>query len=60
MNRGMITSMDTVTQVSIKFQKKEKPNKNMGIIIEHNTNNTYVNGDKCVRRWKRREMRMHS
>jgi len=39
MSRGVITLIDTVTQVSIKFQKKKKPNTNMGIIIEHNTNN---------------------
>ena len=61
MGRGMITLIDTVTQVFIKFQKKKKANQNMGINIKHNTNNTYKNGDKCVRRWKRRkrrEMRM--
>ena len=56
----MITSIDTVTQASIKFQKKKKPNKNIGINIECNTNNTCINGDKCVRIWKRREMRMHA
>jgi len=39
MSRGMITSIDTVTQVSIKFRKKKKVNKNMDISIEHNTNN---------------------
>jgi len=59
MSRGMITSIDTVTQVSIKFRKKKKVNKNMGISIEHNTKNTYENGDKCVRIWKRREVRIH-
>jgi len=36
----MITTIDTVTQVSIKFLKRKKVNKNMGINIEHNTNNT--------------------
>jgi len=55
----MITSKDTATQVSIKFRKKKKVNKNMGISIEHNTKNTYENGDKCVRIWKRREVRIH-
>jgi len=32
--------MDTVTQVSIKFRKEKKVNKNMGISIDHNTNHT--------------------
>jgi len=41
----MITSIDTITQVSIKFRESKKVNKNMGINIEHNTNNTYENGD---------------
>ena len=59
MRRGMNTSIDTVIQVSIKFWKKKKENKNTGISIEHNTNNTYENGKKCVRIWKRREMRIH-
>jgi len=59
MSRGMITSIDTVTQVSIKFRKKQNSNKNMVVSIEHNTNNTYENGEKCVRIWKRREMRIH-
>jgi len=27
MSRGMITSIDNVTQVSIKFRKKKKPTK---------------------------------
>jgi len=48
----MITSLDTVTQVSIKFRKKKKVNKIMGIGIEHNSNNTHENGDKCVRMWR--------
>jgi len=34
MRRGMITSIDTVTQVSIMFRKKKKENKKMGINIE--------------------------
>jgi len=54
----MIASIDTVTQVSIKFLKKQSSSKNMVISVEHNTNNTYANGDKCVRIWKRREMRI--
>ena len=33
MSRGMITSINTVTQVAIKFQKKKKPNKNMDVNI---------------------------
>jgi len=59
MSRGMITSIDIVTQVSIRFREKKKANQNMGISIEHNTNNTYKNGDKCVRIWKKRELRIH-
>ena len=55
----MIISIDTVTQVSIKVREKKKVNKNIGINTEHNTNNTYEYGDKCVRIWKRREMRMY-
>ena len=55
----MITSIDTVTLVSITFRKKKKLNKNMGIRIEQNANNTYENGDKCARMWEKREMRMH-
>jgi len=35
----MITSIDTVTQVSIEFRKKKKAKKNMGISIR---------GRKCV------------
>jgi len=60
MSRGMITSIDTVTQVSMKFRKKKKANKNVSINIEQDTNNTCEHGDKCVRKWKRREMRMCS
>ena len=60
MRRSMITSLDTVTQVSIKFRKKKKANKNMGVNIEHSTNNNkYENGEKYVRIWKRRELRMY-
>jgi len=59
MSRGMITSIDTATQVSIKFWKKKKVNKNMGISIEHDTKNTYENGNKCVRIWKRRDVCIH-
>jgi len=33
MSRGMITSIDTVTQVSIKFREKKKVNKNMDISV---------------------------
>jgi len=55
----MVTSIDTVTQVSIKFRKKKKVNKNMGISVKHNTNNTYENGDTIVQIWKRMEMRMY-
>ena len=40
--QGYITSMDTVTQVSKKFRKEKKVNKNMGISIDHNTNHTYI------------------
>jgi len=39
---GYITSIDTVTQVSIKFRKEKKVNKNMGIGIDHNTNHTDI------------------
>jgi len=58
MYRGMITSIDTVTQVSIEFRRKQAK-KNVGISIEHNTNNTHENGNKCVPIWKRREVRIH-
>jgi len=34
MRRGMITSLDTVIQVSIMFRKKKKENKKMCINIE--------------------------
>jgi len=37
MRRGMITSIDTVTQMSIMFRKKKKQNKKMGINVEQNT-----------------------
>jgi len=58
-SRGMIISIDTVTQVSIEVPEKKKINKNIGINIEHTTNNTYEYGDKCVRILKRMEMRMY-
>ena len=45
MSRGMVTSIDTVTQLSIKFQKKQNSDKNMVVSIEYNTNNTYENGE---------------
>jgi len=48
----MITSIDTVRQVSIKFRKKKKVNKNMGISIGHNkehySNNTNEHGDHAA------------
>jgi len=56
MRRGKITSIDTVTQVSVKFQEKKKGNKNMGISVEHNTNSTYENGDKCEPLWNRKKL----
>jgi len=60
MRRGMVTSIDTVTQVSIMFRKRKKENTKMGINIEQNTQkNTYEHSDKRVRIWKRREMRVH-
>ena len=59
MRRGIYKSIDTITQVSINLRKKEKQNKKMGINIEQNTKNTYEYDNKCVRRWKRKEMRMH-
>jgi len=48
MNKGMITSIDNVTQVSIKFQKKKKGNKKMCISVEHSTKHIYEYGGKCV------------
>jgi len=39
MRRGMITSIDTVTQVYKMLHKKKKQNKKMGITIEQNTKN---------------------
>ena len=59
MSKGIITSIGTVIQVSIKFRKKKKENKRMGINVEHNRKHTYEYGGKCVRIWKRREMRIH-
>jgi len=58
MCRGTITSIDTVTQNSIEFRRKQAK-ENIGIRIEHNTNNTHENGDKCIPIWKRREVRIH-
>ena len=55
----MIASRGTVTQGSIKFREKKKENKQMGINVEHNIKHTYEYGGKCVRKWKRREMRVH-
>ena len=55
----MIISIGTVTQVSIKVRKKKKVNKNICVNMEHNTINPYKYGDKCVQKWKRREMRMY-
>jgi len=37
MRRGMITPIDTVTQVSIVFRKNKKQNKKMGVKVEQNT-----------------------
>ena len=59
MSKGMITWIGTITQVSIKFQKKKKQNKKIDLNVEHNTKHTYEYGVKCVRIWKGREMRMH-
>jgi len=59
MSRDMITSIDAVTQVCIKFRKKKKANKTVDINVVHTTNIIYEYGDKCVRKWKRREMRMY-
>jgi len=47
--KGYITSIETVTQVSIKFRREKKENKNTGISTEHSTNNTYENVDTYVR-----------
>ena len=66
MGMGIITLTDAATQVSIKFWKKEESkkkqinkSKNLCISTEHNTSNTYENGDECVWIWKRREVRIH-
>ena len=48
MSKGMITSRGTVTQGSIKFRKKKKENKKMGINVENNTKHTYEYGSKCL------------
>ena len=47
-SRGMIISIDTVTQVSIEIREQKELNKNIGINIEQNANNTYEYADKCV------------
>ena len=57
--QGYISSIDTVTQASIKFRREKKLIKNICISTEHNTNNTHENGDRCVRTQKRREMRIY-
>ena len=59
MSKGMITSIDTATQVYIKFRKKKKVNKKHGYKYRTQHKQTYENGDKCVRIWKRREIRIH-
>jgi len=38
-----------VTEVSIEFRKERKVNQKIGISIQNNTNNTYEDGDRCVR-----------
>ena len=55
----MIISVGTVTQVSNKFWDKKKENKKMGTRIEHIKKHTYECGDKYIRIWKRREMRVY-
>jgi len=59
MSEGMITSIGTVRQVSIKFWRKKKENKKMGINVEHNIKHTCEYGVKCVQIWKRRETRIN-
>jgi len=59
MRRGMITSIDTATQVSIILRKQKKENKKMGTNVgQHTKKNTHEYGDKCVRIWQRRKMHM--
>ena len=48
MNRGVRTSMGTMTQVSIKFVESEGGKQIMGRSIGKNTNHTYEYGDQCV------------
>jgi len=59
MRKGMITSIGTVTQVSIKFRDKKKENKKMGTNIKHFTKHMYEYGNKCVQIWNRKRMHMH-
>ena len=59
MSKGMITSIGAVTKGSIKFRKKKNENKKMSINVEHNTKHIYEYGVKCVRIWKRKEIRIH-
>jgi len=40
---------------SILFHNFDKSKQKHGISVNHNTNNTYENGDKCARIWERRE-----
>jgi len=53
--RQEIISIDTVTQMSIEVREKKKVNKNIGINVEHNKNNTHEYADTFVRIWKKRE-----
>jgi len=48
MSKGMITSIDTVTQLTIKFREKQKEHKKMGTNVEHNTKYIYEYGVKRV------------
>jgi len=43
MRRGMITSIDTLTQVSVMFREKNTENKKMGINVEQNTKKIRMN-----------------
>jgi len=59
MRKGMITSIGTVTQVSIKFGNKKKENIKMCTNIENITKHTYEYSDKCIRILERRELCMY-
>jgi len=48
MSKGMITSIDTVTQLTIKFREKQKEHKKMGTNVEHNTKYIYEWGLSSV------------